>query len=66
MTPIQQSLLKRVESFIRREKMPPSTFGRKAVGASNLIYRLRDGANITTATIERVEAFMREYRDTAR
>lgn len=63
MTPIQTDLLHRVEAFLKRTGMPPSTFGRNAARASSFVYRLRDGANITTETIDRVLTYMREYRN---
>lgn len=51
-------LLADIESFLREKDMAETTFGRHAVNDGKFVGRLRDGAGVTIATIERVRAFM--------
>ncbi|MGD8477747.1 MAG: hypothetical protein PVH05_07305 [Burkholderiales bacterium] len=53
-----QSLLEAISSFCRRERIAESTFGRHAVNDGKFVSRLRDGARITPATLERIHSYM--------
>lgn len=54
-------LLNRIEQFTKRHKLPPTTFGRKAIGDANLIDNLRAGRELRRSTEARVLAFMLSY-----
>lgn len=56
----------RVERFLRRYSMAPSTFGRKACGNPKFVFLLREGRTPTIDTMDDVEAWMRDYRTDAR
>lgn len=58
MTP-QEQLLTEIEAFLAPRKIAETTFGRMAVNDGKFVGRLRSGANMTIATIDRVRAFMR-------
>jgi hypothetical protein len=56
----QAELLAEIEAFLRHRKMAETTFGRLAVNDGKFMGRLRAGANMTLATVERVRVFIRE------
>jgi hypothetical protein len=58
MTP-QAQLLAEIETFLATRDIAETTFGLRAVNDGKLVGRLRDGANMTLATVERVRAYMR-------
>ena len=51
----------RVEAFLERTRMGPTTLGRRAVGDPNFMRELRNGRSPTLATADQVLAFMRAY-----
>jgi hypothetical protein len=51
-------LIRRVESFMQRTRMRPTTFGRLAVRDPRLVYDLRRGRILRPLTRMRVEAFL--------
>ena len=56
-----QELLAKIERFCERNKIAPTRFGRDAVGASNLMDRLRAGKTVTVETSARILEFMRGH-----
>ena len=56
----QQALIAEIEAFLAVDGMAETTFGRVVVNDGKFVPRLRSGANMTLATIERVRAFLRE------
>jgi hypothetical protein len=58
----QAQLLAEIEAFLATRKMAETTFGRMAVNDGKFVGRLRTGANLTVATIERVRAFIAANR----
>lgn len=52
---------KKVEAFLSSSGMAPSTFGRRVKGDKNLVKRLRDGRDVTTATAELIETFIARH-----
>jgi hypothetical protein len=52
--PIQRE----IEKFLKRTAMPPSVFGRRAVGDPRLVHDLRNGREPRPATVARIEAFI--------
>jgi hypothetical protein len=58
MTYMHPPLLEEVEAFLARTKMGEAYFGKKAVGNSELVARLRAGGSVLVTTDEKVRAFM--------
>ncbi len=57
---ISSDLLREIDAFVRRAGMAPTTFGRLAANDGKLVARLRSGKGITTRTVEKVQAYMRD------
>lgn len=53
-----QTLLDEIDAFLRGAKMAETTFGRHAVNDGKFVGRLRDGAGVTVATVDRVRAYI--------
>ena len=51
-----------VDEFLEETGMGPAYFGKKSVGNSELVKRLRNGKDIFSSTERRVRCFMRNYR----
>src|SRR5580692_8825897 len=58
-------ILEEIREFCRATQTAESTFGRLAVNDGKLVSRLRDGAKITTGTLDKVRAYLSEYRSAA-
>lgn len=58
----QTQLLSEIENFLSTRKMAETTFGRMAVNDGKFVSRLRVGANMTLATIERASAYIKTQR----
>ena len=56
------ALLAEIVSFCRRVGMAESTFGRRAVNDGKFVPRLRFGGRVTTQTVDRVHAFIRDMK----
>ena len=54
----------RVDAFLERTGVVPTTFGRHAVGDPNLVRELRDGRSPTLATADVCLAFMEVFEET--
>ena len=57
-SPQTARLLAEIQGFCRAAKLAESTFGRLAINDGKLVSRLRDGAQITTATYARVMRYI--------
>jgi SAM-dependent methyltransferase len=55
---VSETLLSDIAAFCRRTRVAESTFGRLAVNDGKLVSRLRNGARVTTETVDRVRAFI--------
>jgi len=55
-------LLGEISEFCRTVGLAESTFGRAAINDGKLVSRLRNGGRITTETLDRIRAFMRNYQ----
>lgn len=55
-------LLADIEVFIGEAQVSETTFGRRAVNDGKFVGRLREGAGVTVATVERVRAYIAEQR----
>src|SRR5258708_39193168 len=55
-------ILGEIREFCRATRTAESTFGRLVVNDGKLVSRLRDGARITTGTLDKVRAYLSEHR----
>ena len=55
-------ILGEIREFCRATQMAESTFGRLVVNDGKLVSRLRDGAKITTGTLDKVRAYLSGHR----
>src|ERR1700716_1216103 len=55
-------ILGEIRDYCRATRTAESTFGRLVVNDGKLVSRLRDGAKITTGTLDKVRAYLSEYR----
>ena len=51
-------LLREVEKFLRQSDVPPTRFGREAVGDPRFVFDLRNGRDPRPRTIARVRAYL--------
>ena len=52
------SVHRKIERFLRRTDMPPTRFGRMAAGDPRLIHDLRNGRELGSAMVAKLEAFL--------
>src|SRR4051794_6376906 len=57
-----EQVLREIRDYCRETRTAESTFGRLVVNDGKLVSRLRDGARITTATLDKVRAYLGEHR----
>jgi len=55
-------LLSEIEAYCKGAEIRESTFGTKAVNDGKFVARLREGAGVTVATVERVRAYIAQRR----
>lgn len=60
--PTDADMLAKIEAFCAANDLPPTTFGRLAVGDGNLVPGLRRDRSMTLRTGQRVIEFMSTYR----
>src|SRR5713226_4201974 len=58
-------ILGEIREYCRATQTAESTFGRLVVNDGKLVSRLRDGARITTGTLDKVRAYLSEHRTAA-
>jgi hypothetical protein len=58
----RQKLIEEIEKFRKAFKMPMGQFGEEAIGDRALVTRLRAGRDVTTATADRIRAYMERKR----
>ncbi|MEC9346093.1 MAG: hypothetical protein VYB54_07690 [Pseudomonadota bacterium] len=56
-------LLSDIEAFLDRTGMPPTTFGKSAVGDPNFVGKVRGGMSPRLNTFDRVRRFMASHDD---
>jgi hypothetical protein len=61
----KDELLGEIAAFLAETAMAPSTFGRHAVNDGKFVGRLRNGAGLTVATVDRVRDYMKAERERA-
>src|SRR6186997_856521 len=57
-----EQILGKIRDYCRATRTAESTFGRLVVNDGKLVSRLRDGARITTGTLDKVRAYLSEHR----
>lgn len=57
-----QKLLEEIETFLVGAGMNPSDFGTLSKNDSGLVFRLRQGKDVRTATASELRRFMENYR----
>src|ERR1700678_2267485 len=57
-----EQILGEIRDYCRATQTAESTFGRLVVNDGKLVSRLRDGARITTGTLDKVRAYLSEHR----
>src|SRR4029453_18472168 len=60
-TATAEQILGEIREFCRATQTAESTFGRLVVNDGKLVSRLRDGARITTGTLDKVRAYLSEH-----
>jgi hypothetical protein len=60
-TRTSDQILSEIRHYCRATKTAESTFGRLVVNDGKLVSRLRDGARITTGTLDKVRAYLAEH-----
>jgi hypothetical protein len=58
----REQILSEISDYCRLAKTAESTFGRQAVNDGKLVSRLRNGARITSGTLDRVRAYLADRR----
>ncbi len=61
-----EQILGEIRDYCRETQTAESTFGRLVVNDGKLVSRLRDGAKITTGTLDKVRAYLTEHRTARR
>src|SRR6266567_9385767 len=61
-TATAEQILGEIRDYCRATHTAESTFGRLVVNDGKLVSRLRDGAKITTGTLDKVRAYLSEHR----
>ena len=61
METLTEFFVSRVDGFLERTGVGPTTLGRQAVGDPNLVRELRHGRSPTLATIDQILAFMEGF-----
>lgn len=51
-------LLQRIENHLKVRRMPPTRFGREAVGDPSFVFNLRNGREPRASTVARVQAYL--------
>src|SRR3954452_23965202 len=64
-TATAEQILGEIREFCRATQTAESTFGRLVVNDGKLVSRLRDGAKITTGTLDKVRAYLTSHRPDA-
>ena len=59
-------LIRKIETFLRQTRMPPTRFGRLAAHDPRFVFDLRNGRAPRPCTERRVEHFMNKYQEQVR
>lgn len=58
----RETVLAEIEKFLRETRMSATQFGDKSINDRALVKRLREGRDLTTGTVDKIRAFMRQER----
>jgi hypothetical protein len=58
----REKLLAAIDAFLARHEMPQSQFGIEAMRDPSFVMRLRAGGQLRSDTIDKVEEFIRDYK----
>ena len=61
----REKLVAEIEAFLKRHSVSATRFGELSVNDTKLVFELRDGSDITTARMDKIRAWMREYAEKA-
>ena len=61
----KSELIKAIEAYAKRHDIEPQTVTRRAVGASQLYKRMKNGGSCTLKVANRLWSFLREEEDAA-
>lgn len=53
-------LLDNIETYLKTTRMPPTRFGREAVGDPNFVFNLRDGRRPRAKTARKVQLYLEQ------
>ncbi len=56
-------LLRRIELYLRRNRVPPTRFGREALGDPKFVFDLRNGREPRPTTLSRVHLWLDARED---
>lgn len=59
---IVATLLSEIDAFLAQAGIAETTFGRHAVNDGKFVGRLREGAGVTVATVDKVRAYIVQER----
>ena len=59
-------LLLRIERYVRARRIPPSRFGRDAMGDPQFLFDLRDGRALRQRTVRKLSAYLDRVERLAR
>ncbi len=62
MKTLRELALQEIDAFLDEHKMTDTTLGRLAVNDGHAVFDLRNGGNLTLGRVEKLRAFMRDYR----
>lgn len=58
----REQLIEEIERFLALSGMSATRFGADAAGERGLIRRLKAGGDVTSGTIDRIRAFIKDWR----
>ena len=59
------TFLEEIEAFLAEQKMSATAFGKAALNDPPFVAQLREGRNVTLATVDKCRAFMAKAREGA-
>lgn len=58
LNPTRTDVLRDVEKFLSETRISEAAFGRAMIGDPRLVQRLRDGRDLLTGTMDKINAYM--------
>lgn len=63
---LREQIAAEIEAFLEESGMPPATFGRKAMSDPTFVWKVRNGHDVRSSTIDRVREYIANYKPPAR